>query len=66
MSANSGVFQRADLAAARRIVVKVGSSLLTSLETGLEQEKIQSYCRQIAQLMGAGKEVILDSSGAIA
>ncbi len=66
MSANSGVFQRADLAAARRIVVKVGSSLLTSLETGLEQEKIQSYCRQIAQLMGAGKEVILVSSGAIA
>ena len=66
MSANSGVFQRADLGAARRIVVKVGSSLLTSLETGLEQEKIQSYCRQIAQLMGAGKEVILVSSGAIA
>lgn len=66
MSANSGVFQRADLAAARRIVVKVGSSLLTSLETGLEREKIQSYCRQIAQLMGAGKEVILVSSGAIA
>ncbi len=66
MSANSGVFQRADLAAARRIVVKVGSSLLTSLETGLEQEKIRSYCRQIAQLMGAGKEVILVSSGAIA
>jgi glutamate 5-kinase len=66
MSANSGVFQRADLAAARRIVVKVGSSLLTSLETGLEQEKIQSYCRQIAQLMGTGKEVILVSSGAIA
>mgnify|MGYP001460665128 FL=1 len=66
MSANSGVFQRADLAATRRIVVKVGSSLLTSLETGLEQEKIQSYCRQIAQLVGAGKEVILVSSGAIA
>ncbi|NCF44203.1 MAG: glutamate 5-kinase [Proteobacteria bacterium] len=66
MSANSGVFTRTDLAAAKRIVVKVGSSLLTSLETGLEQEKIQSYCRQIAQLMSAGKEVILVSSGAIA
>ena len=38
---NPGV-SRADLDRAQRIVIKVGSSLLTSLETGLEREKIQS------------------------
>jgi len=57
---------RSALAQAKRIVVKVGSSLLTSLETGLEREKIQSYCADIAELTKAGKEVILVSSGSIA
>lgn len=62
---NPGV-SRADLDRAQRIVIKVGSSLLTSLETGLEREKIQSYCAEIARLMLIGKEVILVSSGSIA
>ena len=39
---------RQALTQAKRIVVKVGSSLLTSLETGLEREKIQGYCADIA------------------
>jgi glutamate 5-kinase len=62
---NPGV-SRADLDRAQRIVIKVGSSLLTSLETGLEREKIQSYCAEIARLMRLGKEIILVSSGSIA
>ena len=66
MSESNPVVSRADLDRARRIVIKVGSSLLTSLETGLEREKIQSYCAEIAQLMSLGKEVILVSSGSIA
>ena len=57
---------RQALTQAKRIVVKVGSSLLTSLETGLEREKIQGYCADIAELTKAGKEVILVSSGSIA
>ena len=57
---------RSALTQAQRIVVKVGSSLLTSLESGLERDKIQGYCADIASLAKAGKEVILVSSGSIA
>lgn len=66
MSESNLAVSRADLDRAQRIVIKVGSSLLTSLETGLEREKIQDYCAEIAQLMSLGKDVILVSSGSIA
>lgn len=66
MSETNSAVSRADLDQAKRIVIKVGSSLLTSLQTGLEREKIQSYCAEIALLMSLGKEVILVSSGSIA
>ena len=66
MSENEATLRRSDLAQAKRIVVKVGSSLLTSLETGLARREIDQYCQEIAQLMAAGKEVILVSSGSIA
>ena len=53
---------------ARRIVVKVGSSLVTNEGKGLDEAAIGEWCRQIALLMKAeGKrEVIMVSSGAIA
>ena len=54
------------LAAARRIVVKVGSALVTNNGTGLDLEAIGEWARQIAALREAGKEVVLVSSGAIA
>lgn len=66
MSENKTGIDRAELAKAQRIVIKVGSSLLTSLETGLAREEIRSYCAAIAQLMGSGKDIILVSSGSIA
>ena len=66
MSVNESMLQRSDIAQAKRIVVKVGSSLLTSLEYGLARREIGQYCREIAQLMAAGREVILVSSGSIA
>ena len=66
MSENDAAFHRSDLASAKRIVVKVGSSLLTSLEAGLAREEIGQYCREIAVLMTAGKEIIMVSSGSIA
>ena len=66
MSESNPAVSRADLDQAKRIVIKVGSSLLTSLQTGLERNKIQSYCAEIARLMSLGKEVILVSSGSIA
>lgn len=54
------------LADARRIVVKVGSSLVTNEGRGLDEEAISEWCRQLAQLVLSGREVVMVSSGAIA
>jgi len=51
---------------ARRIVVKVGSSLVTNEGRGLDESAIGEWCRQMALLVGQGKEVVMVSSGAIA
>ena len=54
------------LRSARRIVVKVGSSLVTNEGRGLDEAAIGEWCRQLAALAGQGREVIMVSSGAIA
>ena len=51
---------------ARRIVVKVGSSLVTNEGRGLDEAAIGEWCRQMAILAKDGREVIMVSSGAIA
>ena len=51
---------------ARRIVVKVGSSLVTNEGRGLDATAIGEWCRQLAVLRQQGREVIMVSSGAIA
>ena len=53
---------------ARRIVVKVGSSLVTNEGRGLDEPAIGEWCRQIAALMRSNdkREIIMVSSGAIA
>jgi glutamate 5-kinase len=51
---------------ARRIVVKVGSSLVTNEGRGLDEAAIGEWCRQLAALARDGREVIMVSSGAIA
>jgi glutamate 5-kinase len=51
---------------ARRIVVKVGSSLVTDEGRGLDERAIGEWCRQLSLLMRDGREVIMVSSGAIA
>ncbi|BCO29019.1 glutamate 5-kinase [Rhodoferax lithotrophicus] len=51
---------------ARRVVVKVGSSLVTNEGRGLDESAIGEWCRQMAVLVGGGREVIMVSSGAIA
>ncbi len=51
---------------ARRIVVKVGSSLVTNEGRGLDEAAISQWCRQLAALAREGREVIMVSSGAIA
>lgn len=51
---------------AHRVVVKVGSALVTNDGRGLDFEAIARWATQIAALQKAGKEVLLVSSGAIA
>jgi glutamate 5-kinase len=51
---------------ARRIVVKVGSSLVTNEGRGLDADAIGLWCQQLAVLVKSGREVIMVSSGAIA
>jgi len=51
---------------ARRIVVKVGSSLVTDEGRGLDERAIGEWSRQLAILVRDGREVIMVSSGAIA
>jgi len=54
------------LRGARRIVVKVGSSLVTNDGRGLDEAAIGEWCRQLALLARGGRELIMVSSGAIA
>nr|WP_315429621.1 glutamate 5-kinase [uncultured Albidiferax sp.] len=69
------IFASTVLRDARRIVVKVGSSLVTNEGRGLDEEAIGEWCRQLAVLVKGleessqalrPREVIMVSSGAIA
>ena len=50
---------------AKRIVVKIGSSLVSSRETGLQPERIDRLAEEIAALRSAGRQILIVSSGAI-
>lgn len=54
------------LANSKRLVVKVGSSLVTNSGAGLDHVAIANWAAQIAQLKQMGQEVVLVSSGAVA
>ena len=54
------------LSEARRIVIKVGSSLVTNEGRGLDEQAVGQWCRQMAALVREGREIIMVSSGAIA
>jgi glutamate 5-kinase len=51
---------------AKRLVVKVGSSLVTNQGQGLDHAALSRWAGQIAQLRHSGYEIVLVSSGAIA
>ena len=57
---------RTQIRNARRLVVKVGSALVTNNGEGLAVEALADWARQIACLRAEGREVVLVSSGAIA
>jgi glutamate 5-kinase len=53
-------------AQARRLVVKIGSSLVTNSGQGLDHAALATWAEQIATLTAAKKQVVLVSSGAVA
>lgn len=50
----------------RRVIVKIGSSLLTNNGRGLDRTAIYEWAKQIAHIHNQGIEVLLVSSGAVA
>jgi glutamate 5-kinase len=60
------VNERAGVATARRVVVKVGSSSLTTAEGGIDDGRIAALVAVLASRVRGGGQVILVSSGAIA
>ena len=61
-----GQDDRADIASARRVVVKVGSSSLTTADGGIDEGRIAALAGVLADRVRAGTQVVLVSSGAIA
>lgn len=59
------MFDRTQLQAARRIVVKVGTSTLTYPNGKLNFSRIEGLVRELADAVNAGKQILLVSSGAV-
>lgn len=57
---------RSNVASARRVVVKVGSSSLTTSKGGLDLDRVAALVEGIAEARADGHQVVLVSSGAIA
>ncbi|PIE43870.1 MAG: glutamate 5-kinase [Gammaproteobacteria bacterium] len=57
---------RKTLGAARRVVVKIGSALLTNNGKGLDSTGISAWVGQMVALRKSGVEVVLVSSGSVA
>jgi glutamate 5-kinase len=58
--------RRAEVTAARRVVVKIGSSSLTSTAGGIDPGRVRRLAEVLAGARAGGMEVVLVSSGAIA
>jgi glutamate 5-kinase len=56
---------RGKLKAARRMVIKLGTSTVTDAEGGVCAERVEPIVRGIARLMEEGRQVMLVSSGAV-
>ena len=57
---------RRKVADAKRIVIKIGSSLLTDPASGLAHAEIEGWCNQLVELSAAGRQPLIVSSGAVA
>ena len=50
----------------KRVVIKVGTKIITSKDSCLDKREVGLLCAQIIKLLKSGVEVVLVSSGAIA
>ena len=50
----------------KRLVIKIGSSLITANGKGLDFERLKGWTRQISEIKTMGHEVVIVSSGAVA
>lgn len=67
MSTAAHVTHAERLANARRVVVKIGSSLFVDQQTGsLDRAWLEGICADVAELKRTGKDVVVVSSGAVA
>ena len=57
---------RRQVEAARRIVVKIGSSLITHPASGIDDERIKGWCTELVEQSKQNRQVLLVSSGAVA
>lgn len=57
---------RSDLGHARRVVVKIGSSLLADAEQGIRQDVIDRLVDELQSCMGSGVDVVVVTSGSVA
>jgi glutamate 5-kinase len=62
----TGQARREQVTAARRVVVKVGSSSLTTASGGIDPERVRRLVDVLAAARARGTELVLVSSGAIA
>ena len=54
------------LARARRVVIKIGSTVVADYDSGVNRRRISAICGELAGLMGRGLEVVVVTSGAVA
>lgn len=66
VDAARGLHARADFPRLRRVVIKIGSALLTADGRGLNREGIADWVAQMAQLRQQGVDLVVVSSGAVA
>lgn len=61
----SAITSRSELPKARRVVVKVGSSSLTSIENSIDENALRSIVDALGRVKAQGVEIVFVSSGAI-
>jgi glutamate 5-kinase len=67
MQSTASISNAERLAAARRVVVKIGSALFVDQQTGaLDRAWLEGVCADVADMRRAGAEVVIVSSGAVA